>query len=682
MILQDRSTGKTIGIGRESQGLYHLASPSSPVACISTDAPLLIHSCLGHPSLSKFQKMVPRFSTLSSLSCESCQLGKHTRVSFPKRLNNRAKSPFELVHTDVWGPCRTASTLGFQYFVTFIDDYSRCTWLFLMKNRAELFSIFQKFYTEIQTQFNISIRVLRSDNAREYFSAQFTSFMSHHGILHQSSCAHTPQQNGVAERKNRHLVETARTLLLHSHVPFRFWGDAVLTACYLINRMPSSVLHDQIPHSLLFPDQPLYFLPPRVFGCTCFVHILTPGQDKLSAKAMKCLFLGYSRLQKGYRCYSLETHRYFISADVTFFEDSPFFSTTSESLPVSEVLPIPIVSPPDAMPPRPLQVYHRRPRVVAPLPFPEAPADSLPIPSASPAPALPSPNDLPIAVRKGTRSTRNPHPIYNFLSYHRLSSPYSAFVSAISSVSLPKSTHEALSHPGWRQAMVDEMAALHSNGTWDLVVLPSGKSTVGCRWVYAVKVGPDGQVDRLKARLVAKGYTQVYGSDYGDTFSPVAKIASVRLLLSMAAMCSWPLYQLDIKNAFLHGDLAEEVYMEQPPGFVAQGESGLVCRLRRSLYGLKQSPRAWFSRFSSVVQEFGMLRSTADHSVFYHHNSLGQCIYLVVYVDDIVITGSDQDGIQKLKQHLFTHFQTKDLGKLKYFLGIEIAQSSSGVVLS
>ncbi|RVW42968.1 Retrovirus-related Pol polyprotein from transposon RE2 [Vitis vinifera] len=446
--------------------------------------------------------------------------------------------------------------------------------------------------------------------------------------------------------------------------------------------MPSSVLHDQIPHSLLFPDQPLYFLPPRVFGCTCFVHILTPGQDKLSAKAMKCLFLGYSRLQKGYRCYSLETHRYFISADVTFFEDSSFFSTTSESLPVSEVLPIPIVSPPDIMPPRPLQVYHRRPRVVAPLPFPEAPADSLPIPSASPAPALPSPNDLPIAVRKGTRSTRNPHPIYNFLSYHRLSSPYSAFVSAISSVSLPKSTQEALSHPGWRQAMVDEMTALHSNGTWDLVVLPSGKSTVGCRWVYAVKVGPDGQVGRLKARLVAKGYTQVYGSDYGDTFSPVAKIASVRLLLSMAAMCSWPLYQLDIKNAFLHGDLGEEIYMEQPPGFVAQGESCLVCRLRRSLYGLKQSPRAWFSRFSSVVQEFGMLRSTADHSVFYHHNSLGQCIYLVVYVDDIVITGSDQDGIQKLKQHLFTHFQTKDLGKLKYFLGIEIAQSSSGVVLS
>ncbi|RVW60738.1 Retrovirus-related Pol polyprotein from transposon TNT 1-94 [Vitis vinifera] len=592
--------------GRESQSLYHHISPSTPAVCISTDAPLLIHSRLGHPSLSKFQKMVPRFSSLLSLACESCQLGKHIRVSFIKRLNNWAKSPFELVHTDVWGSCRTVSTLGFQYFVTFIDDYSRCTWLFLMKNRAELFSIFQKFYAEIQTQFNISIHVLRSDNVREYFSAPFTSFISQHGILHQSSCAYTPQQNGVAERKNRHLVETARILLLHSNVPFCFWGNVVLTTCYLINRMPSCVLHDQIPHSLLFPDQPLYFLPPRVFCCTCFVHILTLGQDKLSAKATKCIFLGYSRLQKGYHCYSSETHHYFLSADVTFFEDSPFFST-SESLPVPEVLSLPIISPLDAVPSGPLQVYHRRHRVAVPPSLVEVPADSFPIPLASPASAL--------------------------LTYPLL---------------FGKSTPEALSHPGWRQAMV----------------------------------GPDGQVDRLKARLVAKGYTQVYGSDYGDTFSPVAKIAFVRLLLSMAAMRSWPLYQLAIKNVFLHGDLVEEVYMEQSLGFVAQGEFGLVCRLRRSLYSLKQFPRAWFSSFSSVVQEFDMLRSTTDHSVFYHHNSSGQSIYLVVYVDDIVITGSDQNGIQKLKQHLFTHFQTKDLGKLKYFLGIEIAQSSSGVVLS
>ena len=143
--------------------------------------------------------------------------------------------------------------------------------------------------------------------------------MSSQRILHQPSCAYTPQQNGVAERKNRHLIETTRTFLLHHHVSFRFWVESVLAACYLINRIPSSVLQHQIPHSLLFPDQLLYILPPRVFGCTCFVHNLSPSQDKLSTRSIKYIFLGYSRLQKGYRCYSPHTRRYFLSADVTFF---------------------------------------------------------------------------------------------------------------------------------------------------------------------------------------------------------------------------------------------------------------------------------------------------------------------------------------------------------------------------
>ena len=212
--------------------------------------------------------------------------------------------------------------------------------------------------------------------------------------------------------------------------------------------MPSFVLHDQIPHSLIFPDQPLYFIPPSVFGCTCFVHILTPGQDKLSAKATKCIFLGYSRLQKGYHCYSSETHRYFPSVDVTFFKNSPFFSS-SESLLVFEVLPLPIISPPifDVVPSQPLQVYHHRHRVIVSLPSAKVPANPLPIPSTSPTLALPPADNLLIALRKGNQSTSNPHPIHNFLSNPRLSSPHSAFVSATSSVSLPKNTNEAL--PIW-----------------------------------------------------------------------------------------------------------------------------------------------------------------------------------------------------------------------------------------
>jgi len=194
--------------------------------------------------------------------------------------------------------------------------------------------------------------------------------------------------------------------------------------------------------------------------------------------------------------------------------------------------------------------------------------------------------------------------------------------------------------------MVEEMAALHSNGTWELVPLPHGRQTIGYRWVYTVKIGLDGHIDRLKACLVTKGYTQIFCLDYGDTFSPMAKITFVRIFLAMAAIHHWPLHQLDIKNAFLHGEL-QEVYMEQPRSFLALGGSRLVCKLQLSLYSLKQSPRTWFGRFSSVLIQFGMTRCEADHSVFYIHSSSGKCIYLVVYVDDIVITGNDEPGIRQ-----------------------------------
>jgi hypothetical protein len=163
----------------------------------------------------------------------------------------------------------------------------------------------------------------------------------------------------------------------------------------------------------------------------------------------------------------------------------------------------------------------------------------------------------------------------------------------LSSVSISKTPDETLSHPEWRQSIIDEMYAFQSSGTWELVPLPPGKSLVSCRWLYTVKVGPDGKIDQFKNHLVAKGYTLIFGLDYSDTFSPIAKMASLRLLLDIAAIRHWPFHQLDIKNAFLHGDLQEEVYMEQPLEFVGQGESSnMVCRLHKFLYGFKQSQRA------------------------------------------------------------------------------------------
>ena len=240
------------------------------------------------------------------------------------------------------------------------------------------------------------------------------------------------------------------------------------------------------------------------------------------------------------------------------------------------------------------------------------------------------------------------HPISSFVSYNHLSSSFCSFIASLDFISLPNIVHEALSYPGWCSAMMEEMQALDDNSTWDLVPLPTGKKAIGRCWVFAVKFNLDGFFARLKAHLVAKGYAQTYGVDYSDTFSPVAKLTSdgsvtrlkvhfvakgyaqtyeidysdtfsfvakltsVRLFISLVASYKWDLHLLDFMNAFLHGDLQKEVYMEQPPGFVVQGEIEKVCRLRKSLYGLKQSPRAWFDKFSQTVEAFNMQKSKSD----------------------------------------------------------------------
>ena len=228
-----------------------------------------------------------------------------------------------------------------------------------------------------------------------------------------------------------------------------------------------------------------------------------------------------------------------------------------------------------------------------------------------------------------------------------MSSHSCSFIASLDSISLPNAFQEALSHPGW-------MDALNENDTWNLVHLPTGKKVIGCRWVFAVKVNLDGSIARLKARLVAKGYAQTYDVDYSNTFSPIAKMTYVRLFISLATTHNWDLHQLDIKNVFLHGDLQDEVYMEQPPGLVAQGEIEKVCRLRKSLYGLKQSPHAWFDKFSQAVEKFGLQKSKSDHSIFYR-NSISSIILFVVYVD----TRSDSIGISSLKSFLHSQLSYK-----------------------
>ena len=208
--------------------------------------------------------------------------------------------------------------------------------------------------------------------------------------------------------------------------------------------------------------------------------------------------------------------------------------------------------------------------------------------------------DIPIAHRKPVRACTK-HPMSRFVSYSNLSSSFSTFTSHLSCIEIPKNVQEALNVPKWKEAVFEEMRALEKNNTWNVTTLPVGKRTVGCKWVFTVKYNSGGSVERYKARLVVKGFTQTYGMDYSETFAPVAKLNTIRILLSLAANLDWPLHQLDVKNAFLNGDL-EEVYMDGPPGFEEKFGSK-VCKLKKSLYGLKQSPRAWFEKFTQLVKK-------------------------------------------------------------------------------
>ncbi|RVW28765.1 Retrovirus-related Pol polyprotein from transposon RE1 [Vitis vinifera] len=234
---------------------------------------------------------------------------------------------------------------------------------------------------------------------------------------------------------------------------------------------------------------------------------------------------------------------------------------------------------------------------------------------------------------------------------------------------------EAFKISEWKKAVQDEIDAREKNGTWTITYLPVGKRPVGCKWIFTIKYKADGLVERFKARLVARWFTQSYGIDYQETFAPVAKLNTIRILLSLVVNQDWCLQQLDIKNAFLNVDLEEEVYMEIPPGFEESMAKNQVCKLQKSLYDLKQSPQAWFDRFTKAVLKLGYKQGQADHTLFVKRSHAGKMAILIVYVDDIILSGNDMEELQNLKKYLSEEFEVKDLGNLKYFLGMEVARS-------
>ena len=545
--------------------------------------------------------------------CESCIGGKQSKTPF-KTSTTTTSEPLELVHSDLCGKMGEKSIGGAEYFLTFLDHHTHYCWVYPLKRKDQTFSCFRDWKAEVENRTGQRLKTLRTDNGGEYTSREFQSHLKTCGIRHELTIPKTPEQNGAAERLNRTLVETTRSMLLDARLPQRYWAEAVSTAAYLRNRSPTSTLKDMTPHQAWYGDRPAVEHL-RVFGSTAYAHIPKDSRKKLDSKTRKCILVGYGSVKKGYRLYDRETSQVLFSRNVKFNEqECELTETGGESAPAQSVLELDLDEGSES----------------GQEEEDEIPTQSLP-----------------------RRSARERRPI-DFYGVERAN---------LTIHQEPTSYQEARSSPErgqWNHAMDREMESLKTNNVWKLTTLPPGKRAVGSKWVYKVKTGGDGAVERYKARLVAQGYNQRQGADYDETFSPVVRMESFRTLVALSTEHNLELHHVDVTTAFLNGVLEEEVFMRQPEGYTKPEEEHLVCKLSKSIYGLKQSPRCWNTALHAHLVRMNFEQLHSDPCI-YKSKTEANTFYIGVYVDDLVLAGKNEASLQEVKQMLGNEFDIKDL---------------------
>ena len=603
--------------------LYELnmrtVTPKVPVEVHLTakfDSLQLWHERLGHQN----KKHVRQFLKQQGISvdldedqfCEGCVFGKQHRKHYGSR-KERASKPGELIHTDVCGPMQVRSIGGMKYFVDFKDDYSKYRKVYCIKEKSEVTEKFQEFINEAKVAGHVIKEVL-SDGGKEFDNAGFHKVCAENGISHRKSMPYTPEQNGCAERENRTLVESARSMIHTKGLPIELWGEAVNTAAYVLNRSGPTQFEGKSPHELWFGKQATT-AHLKVFGTECYKHIPKQKRQKWDVKSEKGILVGYS-LNDGYRVWISSKKSVELSGDVVFKEEQVISSKAE---------------------------------------FPIEHGEEI----------------VQLDVEDGNSQQK-----YQLRDRTTLKKPdrYDASAMLVDG-NFPMSYEEAISSDDsacWQQAMDDEMESLAENQTWELVDLPAGRKVIDNRWVLRVKVKPDGSIDKHKARLVAKGYSQKPGIDYDETFSPVARYDTIRTVLSVAACEGMKLAQFDVKTAFLYGELDEEIYMKQPEGY--SDGSNKVWRLLKSLYGLKQAPRCWNKRFVQVMDDHQLQASSADPCLFVSKNNE---LIVALYVDDGLVVGKDEANINQFLKKLKEAFKIT-IGSMDCFLGMQIEQLKDG----
>ena len=588
--------------------------------------------------------------------CASCVMSKLSRKPFSQGPIIRSQSVGETMHSDVCGPFEVAGSNNARYFVTFIDDMSRFIAIYPIAKKSEVYKKFTEFQAAMEVEFGRqTIKELISDNGGEYSSDMFRQYCRSKGIKHTFTIPHTPQQNGIAERANRTIMEGARAMMRESTMPCSSWSEAVVYAAYVRNRSPSRTIEDKLPFEVRFGKTP-DLSKMRIFGSKVFYHVPKSERSKLNSKACEGKFVGIPASQFGFLIRS-KAGKIVASRDVVFMEQDSEEAQECEEDDQQEISPLL------------QQIITQNKRKEEEHHTEDDFKDCKDIEDVE--------SQEPVTTER-ERRIRKQTDLYAPEDFRR-KRVWSAEAYMASTCSItPSSRKEALSQPDavqWIQAMDKEIESHKSNGTWKLVQRPCGVNIVGSKWAYRIKNDEDGNLKQFKARLCAKGFSQIPGIDFEETFAPVVSMAAFRLVFAIAASARVEVHHMDVATAFLNAKLNEDIYMQQPEGYRVEGENGveMVCKLEKALYGLKQAGREWWRTVLCFLQKLGFTSCPADQCLFIKRTK-SDFVISALYVDDFIIAASNPNELESLKKSLSEEYKTKDMGALTHALGIKVDQ--------
>jgi transposase InsO family protein len=643
------------------------------------------HERLAHTagaSVSKLAAMSKINKINLSKLCDSCSLAKSTRKSFTTRRTTRATVRGHRMFLDVGGPIEPRGLDGWRFTCILVDDKTSKKWVVHMKTKSATVDALRWFWTTICRPEHVVIRIVRTDRGGEFTGARFTQLCTELGITQEFTSPDSPEQNAPAERPWRTIGDQAQAMMLRAGLTgpeYRtLWPYAMTTAAYVGNLIPSNSIDGAIPEEA-WSGEPAEYDHLRVFGCAAYVHIPKSRRRKFNPKARTCIFVGYCQdsSRRTYKFYDPETKSIIRSLHATFDETKfpALEDATRTYAPADSVSPPFFITVPAAGTPQPPDAVPEIDSVLpSPVPSHHSPDDSAKTESDEeqhsqwiPGEEWAHDNSELECISNSSVDTPPISSMDALIMDHILLS------AKLADADTPQSYHEAIMGPEaeeWQRAINEELWSHGLNNTWsDECTIPKGRKVIRTKWLFKKK-RENGVVVRYKARLVAQGFRQQHGVDFGETFAPVARFTTYRTVLALAAAHRWSLHQMDVDTAFLNAPMEEELYIQTPQGADGTGPR----RLLKSLYGTKQAQRNWNSTMHKFMVQEGFQSSIVEPCLYTRRGEGGKLAVVVIYVDDILITGDDNPAIQKFREQISQRFKMKDLGELNWILGMAITR--------